>query len=188
MNIDIKQTRSIQLEELIEKCILNDRVSQGKLFNKFYNKLKSIGIRYLKDDVLAQEVVQQTFIKVFDKLSDYDFKGSFEGWIQRIMRNACIDELRRIKRNPIYTDEEFTFNDSYTEQEHDFLNDNSKTEHIMNAINKLALTYQTVFKLYVIENYSHKEIAEILNINEGTSKSNLFKAKRNLRILLENKI
>lgn len=146
-------------------------------------------MRYTKDRDRAQEVVQVGFIKVFDKLSEFDFKGSFEGWVRRIMVNASIDAIRKRNRQPFSTNEEFLFNDASVEQEDDsddILN-KLKAEYAMEAIQLLSPAYQTVFNLYVIENYSHKEIAEILDITEGTSKSNLAKAKQNLRNILKEK-
>lgn len=146
-------------------------------------------MRYTKDHDRAQEVVQESFIKIFDKLDKFDFKGSFEGWMRRIMVNASIDAIRKRNRQPFLTDEEYVFNERSTVQEHDFDEDITKikAEYAMEAIQQLSPAYRTVFNLYVIENYSHKEIAEILDISEGTSKSNLAKAKQNLRKILSDK-
>lgn len=146
-------------------------------------------MRYTKDHDRAQEVVQESFIKIFDKLDKFDFKGSFEGWMRRIMVNASIDAIRKRNRQPFLTDEEYVFNEKSTVQEHDFDEDITKVkaEYAMEAIQQLSPAYRTVFNLYVIENYSHKEIAEILDVSEGTSKSNLAKAKQNLRKILSDK-
>lgn len=147
-------------------------------------------LRYTRDQDTAQEVLQVGFIKVFEKLEHFDFKGSFEGWVRRIIVNTSIDSIRKNKRGPISTDEEYLFNDadSSPEDDSDLIELNSiKAEHAMEAIQSLSPAYKTVFNLYVIENYSHKEIAEILDISEGTSKSNLAKAKQNLRKILNDK-
>lgn len=147
-------------------------------------------LRYTKDQDTAQEVLQVGFIKVFEKLEHFDFKGSFEGWVRRIIVNTSIDSIRKNKRGPIATDEEYMFNDetSNEQEENDLIELNSiKAEHAMNAIQQLSPAYKTVFNLYVIENYSHKEIAEILGVSEGTSKSNLAKAKQNLKKILNDK-
>lgn len=178
-----------QLKELIRRCVEQEKDAQEKLFKQFYGKMMGVCLRYTKDRDQAQEVVQQGFIKIFDKLEEFDFKGSFEGWVRRIMVNASIDAIRKRNRSPFLTDEEYVFNEHYVEQEHDFGNDVTKlkAELAMEAIQGLSPAYQTVFNLYVIENYSHKEIAEILGISEGTSKSNLAKAKQNLRKVLSKK-
>ncbi len=178
-----------QLKEIIQRCAKQNRAAQKELFELFYGKMLGVCMRYTKDHDRAQEVVQEGFIKVFDKLGEFDFEGSFEGWVRRIMVNASIDAIRKRKRQPFATDDEFVFNDSSSYQEHDFDEDitKMKAEYAMEAIQKLSPAYQTVFNLYVIENYSHKEIAQILGVSEGTSKSNLAKAKQNLREILKNK-
>jgi RNA polymerase sigma-70 factor (ECF subfamily) len=178
-----------QLKELIQRCAKHDRTAQEQLFKLFYGKMMGVCLRYTKDRDRAQEVVQESFIKIFDKLEEFDFKGSFEGWVRRIMVNASIDAIRKRNRQPFSTGEEYVFNDSYSVQEHNFDEDITKikAEHAMEAIQQLSPAYQTVFNLYVIENYSHKEIAQILGISEGTSKSNLAKAKQNLRKILSEK-
>lgn len=178
-----------QLKELIQRCIQQDRVAQEQLFKKFYGKMMGVCMRYTKDQDQAQEVVQVAFIKIFEKLEEFDFKGSFEGWVRRIMVNASIDAIRKRNRQPMSTDEDYMYDNQSVEQEHDFGENYSKlkAQYAMEAIQQLSPAYQTVFNLYVIENYSHKEIAEILNISEGTSKSNLAKAKINLRKILSDK-
>ncbi|MCO5268163.1 MAG: RNA polymerase sigma factor [Brumimicrobium sp.] len=177
-----------QLKEIIKQCAEQNRTAQERLFKMFYGKMMAVCMRYTKDRDQAQEVVQESFIKIFDKLKDFDFSGSFEGWMRRIMVNASIDALRRRNRQPLLTDEDYVFDSHTTEQEHDFGDDlmKMKAETAMQAIQELSPAYRTVFSLYVIENYSHKEIAEILGISEGTSKSNLAKAKMNLqKVLIE---
>ena len=145
-------------------------------------------MRYTKDKDSAQEVVQEGFIKIFDKLGEFDFKGSFEGWIRRIMVNASIDATRKLKRSPIRTDETYLFVEKTQEDNFDFDQlTKLKAEYAVQAIQQLSPAYKAVFNLYVIENYTHKEIGEILNISEGTSKSNLAKAKMKLKKLLEEK-
>lgn len=178
-----------QLREIIERCVKQDKSAQEQLFKYFYGKMMGVCMLYTKDHDRAQEVVQQGFIKIFDKLSEFDFTGSFEGWVRRIMVNASIDAIRKRNRQPFSTDEEYMFNSRSSTQEHDFDADITeiKAEYALEAIQELSPAYQTVFNLYVIENYTHKEIAEILDVTEGTSKSNLAKAKQNLRKILNKK-
>lgn len=179
-----------QLKEIVQRCIANDRAAQEQLFKLFYGKMMGVCLRYIKDHDSAQEVVQKCFIKVFDRLEEFDFKGSFEGWVRRIMVNGSIDAIRSKRRQPFTTDEEYLFNESYSIQEHDIDEDITKikAEQAMRAIQQLSPSYRAVFNLYVIENYSHKEIAQILGISEGTSKSNLAKAKQNLRKILSEEV
>lgn len=175
-----------KLKELIRRCVEQDRSAQEELFKLFYGKMMGVCLRYTKDQDQAQEVVQEGFIKIFEKLGEFDFVGSFEGWVRRIMVNASIDAIRKRKRQPFSTDEDYMFNSKHTTQEHNFDKDLTKIkgEYALEAIQELSPAYQTVFNLYVIENYSHKEIAQILSISVGTSKSNLAKAKQNLRSIL----
>ena len=147
-------------------------------------------IRYMSDRDTAQEVLQQSFIKVFEKIGVFDFKGSLEGWIRRIVTNTAIDAIRKSKRNPFLSDDDQFFKD-------EVINDFEKQEEMnilslradaaMKAIQELSPGYRAVFNLYVIEDYSHKEIAEKLGISEGTSKSNLAKAKMNVQKILRRK-
>jgi RNA polymerase sigma-70 factor (ECF subfamily) len=179
-----------RLREIIEGCKREEKSAQKQLFNSFYSKMLGICLRYTKDKDRAQEVVQEGFIKIFDKLDEFDFKGSFEGWMRRIMVNASIDAIRKKKRTAFSTDEEFLFENNSLYEEEDPLEEmliKLKAEEALKAVQNLSPAYQTVFNLYVIENYSHAEIAEILNISEGTSKSNLAKAKQNLRKMLLDK-
>lgn len=178
-----------QLKKLIKQCASGKRLAQKRLFEMFYGKLLGVCMRYIKDHDQAQEVVQEGFIKIFDKLVDFDFKGSFEGWMRRIIVNAAIDKIRYNKRQAFSTDNDFLLGAHQSEDDNEsneFLI-KMKAEEAIKAIQTLSPAYRTVFNLYVIENYSHREIAEILDISEGTSKSNLAKAKQNLRKLLKEK-
>jgi RNA polymerase sigma-70 factor (ECF subfamily) len=175
-----------RLKKVIQQCAKGQRKAQETLFKHFYGKMMGVCLRYTKDHDKAQEVVQIGFIKVFEKLGEFDHKGSFEGWMRRIMVNASIDEIRRRNRGPVSTDEDYLF-DTAQDDSLDTLDEaftKLKAEHALRAIQQLSPAYRTVFNLYAIENYSHKEIAEILNISEGTSKSNYAKAKQNLRTIL----
>lgn len=147
-------------------------------------------MRYTKDRDTAEEVLQNGFIKVFEKLDTYDDKGSFEGWIRRIMANTAIDAIRKSKKDPLLSDDDSKFKDDsldrLTENEEISFTE-IKAELAMEAISRLSPAYKAVFNLYVFEGYKHKEIAEILNISEGTSKSNYAKAKANLQSILKEK-
>ena len=144
----------------------------------------------MSDHDSAQEVLQEGFIKVFDKIGIFDFKGSLEGWVRRVIANTAIDAIRKAKRNPFLSDKDVHFKQDAVDEmidKEDWELTELKAEATVEAIQQLSPAYRTVFNLYVIENYSHKEIAELLGINEGTSKSNLAKAKMNLQKLLKKK-
>jgi len=179
-----------QLRHIIDGCVRNDRRSQEQLFRLFYGKMLAVVKRYISDNDTAQEALQESFIKVFDKIAVFDFKGSFEGWVRRIVANTSIDFIRKSKKNIFQTDDDNVFRQELSEnlileEEWDFTE--LKAEAAMKAIEQLSPSYRAVFNLFVIENYSHKEIAELLGINEGTSKSNLAKAKMNLQKILKKK-
>ncbi len=180
-----------KIKGFITGCLRNDRKSQEQLFKLFYGKMLSISMRYTHDRDTAQEIVQDSFIKVFEKLNLFDNSGSFEGWLRRIVVNTAIDYIRKSKKDPFLTDNDNDFKLGSTDPMEELENiqlSEVKTEVIMAAIQQLSPAYRTVFNMFVIENYSHKEIAEILGISEGTSKSNLSKAKVNIQKLIENKL
>jgi len=177
-----------QLKRIIDGCIKNNRRSQEELFKLYYGKMLSVCMRYATDRDSAEEVLQEGFIKIFDKLEAFNYKGSFEGWMRRIMSNTAIDSIRKSKKNPTLTDNDEDFKlgaeDPMVINE-EFEAIGMKAEMAMEAINQLSPAYKAVFNLYVLEEYTHKEIAEILGISEGTSKSNLSKAKMNLQKILK---
>jgi RNA polymerase sigma-70 factor (ECF subfamily) len=183
--------KKLELDEIIIRCLRNDRLAQEQLFKLYYGKMMTVCLRYTNDRDTAQEILQDGFIKVFDKLNTFESSGSFEGWIRRIMANTALDALRKNKRlnwveeNDVNTKD--TFNDPLEslEFEKEF---ELKANVAIEAINELSPAYKTVFNLFVFENYSHKEIAEALGISEGTSKSNYAKAKMNLQKIINKKI
>lgn len=178
------------LRELVEACVNKERKAQHTFFKMYYGKMLSVCLRYIKDRDSAQEVVQDGFIKVFDKLELFDFRGSIEGWMRRIFSNTAIDAIRKAKRNPFLTDQDTDFKmsaENAIEEKEELEALQVKYEVAMDCVHKLSPAYRAVFNLYVFEEYSHKEIGEILNISEGTSKSNLAKARMNLQKMLEKK-
>ena len=176
------------LKQIVEGCLRGERRAQERLFTMFYGKMMAVSMRYISERDSAQEVLQVSFLKVFDKLEFFDFTGSLEGWIRRIVTNTAIDHLRKAKKNPFLSDQDNDFvtgsSDPMVESEQIALLD-LKAQVAIEAIGKLSPAYRAVFNLYVIEEHTHKEIAEILGISEGTSKSNLAKAKMNLQRLLK---
>jgi len=145
-------------------------------------------MRYADNREEAKDMLHDGLIKVFAYLKDFEFKGSLEGWVKKIVTNTAIDTVRK-KRNFIVELEEnknydnIIFNDSENENQEQFAQ--MRAEVLMKLIQQLSPVYRTVFNLFVFEELSHKEIAEQLNINIGTSKSNYAKAKKNLIKLFE---
>lgn len=176
------------LKEIISGCIRQDRRAQEELFRLFYGKMLGVCMRYARDRDSAEEMLQEGFIKVFDKLEGFDYKGSFEGWMRRIVANTAIDQIRKSKKDPMLTDNDEDFKlgseDRMVEQEEQEALE-IRADLAMEAIQQLSPAYRAVFNLYVMEEYTHREIAEILGISEGTSKSNLAKAKMNLQKILK---
>ncbi|MDP4963605.1 MAG: RNA polymerase sigma factor [Salibacteraceae bacterium] len=173
--------------QLVEGCKRESRIAQKELFSKLYGRLLSICMRYSDDRDEAEDILQNGFIKVFKSIDNYKGDGSFEGWVKRIIVNTAIDNYRRKKIRPVVTDTELT--DRMGDQLEDELEDESVYEKIpisavMEAVQKLSPAYKTVFNLYVLEGYNHNEISETLGISVGTSKSNLSKARFNLKKIL----
>ncbi len=170
--------------DIIKGCLKNDRASQKALYEQYYSKMLGVCLRYSKDKDDAKDVLHEAFLKVFNNLKNFNGTGSFEGWIRRIMVNTSIDSLRKNKQNylivsTVYANEKAS--NLADEVEEDDLLMNIDKEEILKAVQELTPAYRTVFNLYVIEEFSHREIAEMLDISEGTSKSNLSKAKFNLK-------
>lgn len=178
------------LKLIVGACLRGERKSQEAFFKQFYGKMLAVSYRYISDKDAAQDVLQDGFIKVFDKLGGFDFSGSLEGWIRRIIVNTAIDAIRKSKKNPFLSDQDTDFKQEAVDEmvENEKLELSTlKAEVAMEAISNLSPAYRTVFNLYVLEDFSHKEISEMLGINEGTSKSNLSKAKMNLQRILKDK-
>jgi RNA polymerase sigma-70 factor (ECF subfamily) len=177
-----------ELQEIVDGCIRGKRKFQKRLFEKYYGKMMAICYRYAKDSDEAQDMVQNGFIKVFKKLDVYNFEGSLEGWIRRIMVNTAIDQIRKNKRNPFLIEDEDRVQNieedvPFSTEEDEFYS-KLKAKTAIKAISELSPAYRMVFNMYVIEGFTHKEIADYLGISEGTSKSNLAKAKQKLRAQL----
>jgi RNA polymerase sigma-70 factor (ECF subfamily) len=170
--------------ELINGCIKLDKACQRHLYEQFYGKMMAVCMRYAKNRDEASDILNEGFMKVYTNLKTFASNGSFEGWIRRIIVNTAIDYLRKNRHeylivNTVYASESGM---SKTQEiEDDDIFRNISQEDIIKAIQSLSPAYRTVFNLYVIEEFTHKEIAEKLDISEGTSKSNLSKAKYNLK-------
>ncbi len=178
-----------KVKQLVEACIKGERKSQKQFYQMFYGKMLASCMRYAENREEAKDIVHDGFIKVFANLKDFGFKGSLEGWVKRIVTNTAIDAVRKKKTFLVELEDNKNYDgiiDDYSDNmEYEHLL-NVKVEIIMKLIQKLSPMYKMVFNLYVFEELTHKEIAEQLNINIGTSKSNFAKARKNLIKLFEN--
>jgi RNA polymerase sigma factor (sigma-70 family) len=178
--------------ELVAGCVKQDRPSQEVLYKRFYGKMMGVCMRYAKSRDEARDMAQEGFIKVFGSIRNFAGKGSLEGWVRRIIVNTAIDHLRKNKHEYMIVStvhaREGDIPDQLDEADEENLLNTLSEEQILECVQKLSPAYRTVFNLYVMENFSHKEIAEQLNISEGTSKSNLSKARYQLQKQLYNQI
>lgn len=184
----IDLTNKEVVKDLIESCIKGNRKSQELLYKTFYGKMLAVCMRYSRNREEAQDVLHDGLIKVFSKLSSFENKGSFEGWVRRIIVNVAIDCVRSRKDFFIKEEQEFLLVDIVDDTDNNAEIEKlrkMRAETIIELMQKLPSSYRMVFNLFAVENMQHKEIAETLNISIGTSKSNLAKAKVKLKELIE---
>lgn len=170
--------------DLIKGCIDGDRQMQRLLYQRYSSKMYGVCLRYAENTEDANDILQEGFIKVYNNLNKFRSEGSFEGWIRRIFINTSIEHFRKkVKLYRVTEVQENTIEDDHL----DAL-DSLEAKDIINIINELSPGYKAVFNLHVVEGYSHKEIAEMLGITEGTSKSQLARAKGVLKKIVETRI
>ncbi|EKF56723.1 ECF subfamily RNA polymerase sigma-24 subunit [Galbibacter marinus] len=170
----------MSLEQLIEQCKAQDRKAQEKLYKLFSNKLYSICLKYSRNATEAEDNLHDSFMTIFEKINGYSYKGSFEGWIKRITVNTVLQKYRKqgtFDSLPYNLEEDINVS---TEQQEEY-----SLDYLLGIIQSLPDRYRLTFNLYVLDGYSHKEIATMLDISEGTSKSNLARAKMALRNKIE---
>lgn len=171
---------AVKLDILIEGCRKGDQGSQERLYRQFSNAMYGLCLQYASSEEDAQDILQDGFVKVFKKIDQVKDPKAFPGWIRRVMINTALERyrsqvvLKRVDEEPSLTDELVT---------EDTL-DNLNAEILVAMIQELTPKYRMVFNLYAIEGYNHKEIGEMMNISEGTSKSNLSRA----RAILQEKV
>lgn len=174
------------IDIIIERCIKHDRESQELLYRRYADKMYNVAMTYASDEGEASDILQDGFIKVFRNLKKYKVEGSFEGWVRRIMVNTALEYKRKSARyNEVIEDASFESDTLHT----GFSNilDELGVAEIIKAVNDLPSKACLVMKLYAIEGYSHKEIAEELGISQGTSKSQLNRARAMLSAKLNNR-
>lgn len=166
------------LEQLIEKCKRNDAKAQSEIYKLYSSKLFASCLKYSRNRVEAQDNLHDAFLVIFSKIGQYTSKGSFEGWLKRITINTALQRYR--KKGDLEIVNEELIEDVDIEID----NANVSLDFLLQIIQELPDRYRLVFNLYVLDDYSHKEIAEMLTISIGTSKSNLARA----RMILKEKV
>ncbi|WP_089321125.1 RNA polymerase sigma factor [Pontibacter ummariensis] len=177
----MSETESKQVVSLLSGCLKEDRNAQRKLYKLFYGYAMSICVRYSKDAEEAREVLNDGFLKVFTRLDQYDNRKPFKGWLRRIMINTALDNYRHNLKHYYLSDVE----DNSPAAEDFGAEQQLGYDDLILLIRKLSPAYRAVFNLYAIDGYTHEEIAAMLHISVGTSKSNLAKARANLREALK---
>lgn len=168
----------MSLEKLINDCKNRDAKAQEQLYKLYSSKLFAICLKYSRNYAEAQDNLQDGYLLIFNKIQQFNFKGSFEGWMKRVMINNVLQQYRNVSFLELVTDEipdivEISLDD-----------ESVSMDYLLKIIQELPDRYRLVFNLYVIDGYSHKEIAEMLEITTGTTKSNLARA----RMILKDKI
>lgn len=166
------------LQELIQRCKQQDIKAQGALYRQYSSVLFGICLKYSPNYTEAEDSLQDAFITIFSRIEQYKGKGSFEGWMKRITVNTVLQKYRKKKIYDIPNEEQLEAEDV------EVVDDGIPLDYLLQIIQELPDRYRLVFNLYVMDGYSHKEIAEMLDISDGTSKSNLARA----RVILKTKI
>jgi len=169
----LKVNKSVSEEELIAGCKKGNSKAQRHVYEKYAGKMLGVCLRYVKDELEAEDIMIKGITRVFEKIDQYSGTGSFEGWIRRIMVNEALGYLRRNKNMYL----EVEIEKAFYEPDYQLIDNSLEAEELVNMINELPMGYRSVFNLYAIEGYSHKEIAEQLEISENTSKSQLSRAR-----------
>lgn len=173
---------SFDEEKVVKGCLENDRQSQKLLYEHFYGVMLAVCMRYATDREEARDILHEGFIKIFKNLGKYKQGTNLNAWIRRIMVNTSIDHYRRQAKKPPIVEINHAIHKADV---HDVVAQMG-AEEILALVQELSPAYRTVFSLYVIEGYSHKEVGKALGISEGTSKSNLAKARAKLKVKIHN--
>ncbi|WP_047549449.1 RNA polymerase sigma factor [Psychroserpens sp. Hel_I_66] len=166
-------------DQLIEQCKKNDAQAQSQLYKLYASKLFSVCLKYSRNYAEAEDNLQDAYLTIFKKIGQYKSKGSFEGWLKRIAVNTALQRYRSAGVFSIVNEDQIE--DKAVEVNDD---EDLSVDYLLSIIQELPDRYRLVFNLYALDDYSHKDIAEMLNISTGTSKSNLARA----RLILKDKI
>ena len=171
------------IQHIIDSCQREESSGQKALYDMYRGLLFSICRRYIGQTESAEDVFIEGFYKIFSKIGSFKNEGSFEGWMKRLMVNECLMYIRKHKKSHMTVE----LGDLQIDNEDLSALDNLQTEDILKMVNELPKGYKTVFNLYVVEGFKHREIAERLGISINTSKSQLILAKKKLRQMAEKK-
>ena len=170
-------------ERIIKGCVKNDKRSQKLLYDKYASTLLGIALRYAKSKDEAEDILQDAFCKILMKINQYEGSGSFEGWMKRILVNTAITNYK-LNVKHYYHSNLNEVSDSFIKHDH-FGDHEFQMNELLSVINTLPEGYKMVFNLYAIEGYKHREIAELLGIEENTSKSQFSRARKQIQASLE---
>lgn len=176
-----RKKKSLSLEEILDGCLKKRHSAQKQLYERFYGFSKSIALRYASSSDEVQEMMNDGFLKIFAKLDLYDQNLSFEAWFKTVMVRTSIDYYRKNHSRVAMVDIDELHYLSYD----DHLLEKLSAEEILDLMKHLPPSYRAVFSLFIVEGYSHAEIAKILGINEGTSRSNLSKARLKMQEMIK---
>ena len=169
--------------QLIEGCINCDRRAQKALYDKFSRRMMAVCLRYVKDTEDARDLLQEGFIKLYTNINKYSGEGSFDGWVRKIFVNSALERLRH---NDILKNADDIDDVNYTDMPDDESASEISSDEIMKYVRSLPDGFRTVFNLFAIEGYSHKEIGDKLNISESTSRSQYMRARKILQKMILN--
>lgn len=172
--------KSVSENSLVEGCLKKSSKAQQAVYERYASKMFAMCTRYIKDNSEAEDILVIGFMKVFEKIGSFQNQGSFEGWIRKIMVNECLGYIRKNKNMFL----EVELEKADREPDYQLLNNTLEEQDLLDMIEKMPTGYKTIFNLYAIEGFSHKEIAEMLQISENTSKSQLSRARIHLQKLL----
>lgn len=176
-------SENIDINDIIKACQKGERSAQKALYELFAPKMLGVCLRYSSDRESAEDFLQDGFIRIFEKIKQYRFEGSFEGWMRRLIVNMIVESFRKKRFQTELTNDfpDVESHEELTEPETPSLND------LLNLVRQLPERYRLVFNLYVLEELTHGEIASRLGISQGTSKSNLSRARKWLQNRLQEK-
>ena len=168
-------------KQLIEGCINGDRRAQKALYDKYSRRMMAVCQRYLRDIEDARDLMQEGFIKLYTNIQKYSGEGSFDGWVRKIFVNCALERLRQ---NDILKHADDISDNYYAEMPDEDATSDISSDEIMMYVRSLPDGFRTVFNMFAIEGYSHKEIGEELNISESTSRSQYMRARNMLQKMM----
>lgn len=173
-------------EPNLQACIRGDRLAQKQFFERYKGKMFALCLRYANSREDAEDILQDGFVKVFRDLKQYSGVGNLEGWVRKVFVNTALQHLQKQKRQFVFS--ELEDQDVPDIEPESYLADESMAKNMIRILQELPTGFRTIFNLHVLEGYSHPEIAEILGISVGTSKSQLLRAKAHFKKLLESSL